>query len=68
MWVMHTAPLGPHAAARSLVWLAWCLTVTIIHWLLRGDYDESLVLGEAIVLADKAYPRGACRFTETSQR
>ena len=49
-------------------WLAWCLTVTSIHWLPRGGHDESLVLGEAIVLADKAYPCGVCRFAETSQR
>ena len=28
----------------------------------------SLVIGEAIVLADKAHPHGACRFAEASQR
>ena len=28
----------------------------------------SVILGEVIVLADKAYPHGACRFAEASQR
>ena len=44
------------------------LAVTSIHYLHRGGYDESLVLGEAVVLADKACPHGGCRFAEASQR